>query len=269
MSKLFLRLSILILGLSAGFGSKAQKSDSTVTIIFAGEKNRGSYTSKKSVVVANNILKIAPTGIFVGQVPIIYERRISPNIGLQASVGFTNQNFIRTLFAKASQISSTGSTSGTSNLPWADKTTSSDFGEDIYNFERRKAETGTMFSIEPKFYFDDDALDGAYVGFSYNNYNYKFSSPGAIYSSTAYKYVVFTGPSKSEYEKITDFMIHYGHQNINGHFVLEYSSAIGLRKVTGEKYGYTVDNSQVYDGMIPYTKTLFNYEFCIRVGYAF
>ncbi|MFY7963426.1 MAG: hypothetical protein ACOVO1_00900 [Chitinophagaceae bacterium] len=267
MSKLFLKIG-MVLCLFVSLFAKAQKSDSTVTIIFAGEKNKGgSYTSKKKKVDANNIIKVAPTGIFVGQVPIIYERKLTPSIGLQASIGLTSQNYIRTAFAKASQMSS--SSSGYGTYPWSDVAPTSDYGEDIYSFERRKAEMGTMLSIEPKFYLDDDALDGSYIGFSYNSYKYKFTSPGAVYSSIAFNNVIYTGASKSEVEKITDYMIHYGHQNINGHFAIEYSTALGLRKVSGEKYGYTTYNSKLYDGMIPYTKTLFNYEFCIRVGYVF
>jgi len=268
MKKLFFKKSLLILATSIALISKAQKSDSTVTIIFAGEKNKGSYkASKKKDVDANNIIKVAPTGIFVGQIPLIYERKLTPSISIQVAAGLTNQNYIRTIFAKASQISSS-SNSNSGNLPWADKSSNPDYEKDIYDFERRKPEMGTMFSIQPKFYTDDDALDGSFIGFSYSNYNYKFSTPGAVYSTSAYNYLVFNGQMKNESEKITDFMIHYGHQNINGHFSLEYTSAIGLRKVSGEKYGATYDG-KLYDGMIPYSKTLFNYELAIRVGYVF
>jgi hypothetical protein len=68
MKKLFLKKSLLIVAMAMAITTKAQKSDSTVTIIFAGEKNKGSYkASKKKDVDANNIIKVAPTGIFVGQ----------------------------------------------------------------------------------------------------------------------------------------------------------------------------------------------------------
>ena len=272
MIKNFLRTALLLSFSVTTFISKAQKSDSTVTIIFAGDRSKTSKTTKRKAAPQNNIIKVAPTGIFVGQIPLIYERKLTSSISVQVSAGLTAQNYIRTLFAKASQIASDGSSSS-SNLPWADQAPgASDYAEDIYNFERRKAEMGTMFSIQPKFYLDDDALDGSYVGFSFSNYNYKFSTPGAKYSSSSSNYISFTGPLKNESEKITDFMIHYGHQGINGHFSIEYSSAIGLRKVSGEKYGATYDYSgtnKIYDGMIQYSKTLFNYEFAIRVGYVF
>ena len=241
--------------------TKAQKSDSTVTIIFAGEKNKGSYkASKKKDVDANNIIKVAPTGIFVGQIPLIYERKLTPSISIQVAAGLTNQNYIRTLFMKAHERSII--TDYPSNFP-----NSSDESENLYSFNIRKAETGTMFSIQPKFYTDDDALDGSYIGFSYSLYNYKFSMPAATYNTTSG--LRFNGNPQSESEKITDFMVHYGMQNINGHFSFEYSSAIGLRKVEGTKYVATSDGIKGYDGFSNYKQTLFNYELAIRVGYVF
>lgn len=65
-------------------------------------------------------------------------------------------------------------------------------------------------------------------------------------------------------------MLHYGVQSLSGHFSFEYSSAIGLRTVKGEKYSATTTSGgTLKDGFTPYTQTLFNYEFAIRVGYAF
>jgi hypothetical protein len=64
-------------------------------------------------------------------------------------------------------------------------------------------------------------------------------------------------------------MLHFGTQNINGHFSLEYSTAIGLRKVEGTKYVATSDGTKAYDGFSNYKQTLLNYELAIRVGYVF
>lgn len=263
MNKLFLKASILMLTLSCSFITNAQKSDSTVTIIFAGEKNKGgNYTSKKKKVDANNIIKIAPTGIFVGQIPLIYERKLTSSISIQVAAGLTNQNYVRSAFMKANDRSPI--TEYPDNFPMY----SSDESEKLYSFNTRKAEMGTMFSIQPKFYLNDDALDDSYIAFSYNLYNYKFSMPKGSYDAfTGFK---FNGPAQSESEKITDFMLHFGSQNINGHFSLEYSTAVGLRKVEGTKYVATRDGTGgSYDGFANYKQTLFNYELAIRVGYVF
>jgi hypothetical protein len=259
-----LRLTTMCLFISL-FSMAQKNNDSTVTIIFSGGDRKSSTHAKKKI-GQDNIIKLAPTGIFVGQIPIIYERKFTPNISIQLAVGLTNQNYVRTAFARANQIYKNNATI---EYPWAAKSSNSDYVDDIYIFDKRKAEMGTMFSIQPKFYTDDDALDGAYVGFSYNSYNYKFTMPGAVYSTNGANNMVFTGATQNEFEKITDFMLHYGRQNINGHFAIEYSTALGLRKISGEKYGATTDNGKVYDGMIPYSKTLFNYEVAIRVGYVF
>ncbi len=257
--KKLLKITILLL-ISTISNNLIAQNDSTVTIIFAGEKSK--YTPKaKKKTDQNNIIKIAPTGIFVGQIPLIYERKLTPNISVQTAIGLTNQNYVRTLFMKAQERSII--TDYPSNFPIY----SSDESENLYSFNTRKAETGTMFSIQPKFYTDDDALDGSYIGFSYSVYNYKFSTPAATYNATSG--LRFNGAQKNESEKITDFMLHYGVQNINGHFAFEYSSAIGLRKVEGTKYVATSDGTKAYDGFSNYKQTLFNYELAIRIGYVF
>lgn len=260
MTKLILKASLLLM-CSTLFNNVHAQNDSTVTIIFAGDKNKSSNKRKKKVTNQDNIIKVAPTGIFVGQIPLIYERKLTPNISVQVAGGLTNQNYVRTLFMKAHERSII--TDYPSNFPIY----SSDESENLYSFNTRKAETGTMFSIQPKFYTDDDALDGSYIGFSYSIYNYKFSMPAATYNTTTG--LRFNGAPQSESEKITDFMLHYGVQNINGHFSFEYSSAIGLRKVEGTKYVATSDGVKAYDGFSSYKQTLFNYELAIRVGYVF
>lgn len=80
--------------------------------------------------------------------------------------------------------------------------------------------------------------------------------------------IIYTN-DQNEKETITDFMLTYCRQAINGHFSIEYSTSIGLRKVTGSKYVAYDDGTKVYDGFATYKQTLFNYEVAVRVGYAF
>jgi hypothetical protein len=266
MTKLIFKASLLLTCLFVCYHSKAQQ-DSTVTIIFAGDKNKSSK-AKKKLISQNSIFKVAPTGVFVGQIPLIYERKLTPNISIQVGAGLTNQNYIRGLFVKAQE----NNIALTYPTTW-DENQSSDQADELYDFTKnRKVELGTMFSIQPKFYYDDDAMDGGYIGFSYNIYNYKFSSNGATYTpSGGLKFNDLT-QRQSETETITDFMLHYGKQVLNGHFAIEYSSAIGLRKVEGTKYvaqpNSTAPKGYV-DGPGTYKQTLFNYEMAIRVGYVF
>jgi hypothetical protein len=264
MTKIFLKGFLLFISLSTISIAKSQSSDSTVTIIFAGDRSKAKAKKKKDS-EQKNIIKVSPTGIFVGQIPIIYERKIADNVSIQASFGVTNQNYIRSAFIKA-QDNEIAMTYPWDNSAWSHY----DEAEGLYSFTTRKVELGTMFSIQPKFYIEDDALDGGFVGFSYNMYKYKFSTPAAVYNASSG--LKFTGASQSESESITDFMLHYGKQTISGHFSLEYSSAIGLRKVEGTKYVAASDAStakKFIDGFGTYKQTLFNYELAIRVGYVF
>lgn len=258
MTKTILKPAIMLALILTSAVSKSQKSDSTVTIIFAGDRSKAKTKKKDEL---KNVIKVAPTGVFVGQIPLIYERRLTPNISVQVGFGLTSQNYVRTAFIKANQKNIT------TEYPWIDSDPyESDYADELYKFDKRKSAIGTMFTIQPKFYLDDDAIDGHFIGFSYSNINYKFTYPKATLSGGN---LVFNGSPQSEKETITDFMLHYGSQSINGHFSFEYSSAIGLRTVKGEKYSATTTGTGLKDGFTPYSQTLFNYELAIRIGYAF
>lgn len=261
--KLLKKNYLFTLSLSTILMANAQKADSVTTIIFSGSVKNQKKPVKKYKVL-DNVIKVAPTGIFVGQFPLMYERRFTDNISVQVGAGLTNQNYIRTV-----AIETQDPALDSKNNPWYNQFSGSDEAPSIYTFKNnRKANMGTMFSIQPKIYIDDDALDGKYVGFSFSQSTYKFTIPAGIIVNND---LSFSGALQNEQEKVTDFMVHFGSQNLNGHFVLEYSTALGLRKVSGTKYGVSIDNNtnKIYDGFIPYTQTLFNYELAIRIGYAF
>ncbi len=261
--KLVTRILLLAIGLITLVGANAQKSDSTTTIIFSKVTSSTVHAAKKHK-VANNIIKVSPTGIAVGQFPINYERRITENLSIQIGAGLTDQNYIRMTFSEVNDKSQDNK-----DYPWSDVSRGYDKAPKIYEFENgRKAVMGTMFTIQPKIYIEDDALDGRYIGFSFTQSTYKFTIPKGVYAGGDVK---FTGAEQSESEKVNDFMLHFGNQSVNGHFVWEYSTAIGLRKVSGNKYGVSneTSNNKVYDGFIPYNQTLLNYELAIRVGYVF
>lgn len=260
MNKLFLRIVLLFFVLPLSFILKAQTIDSTVTIIFTGTPQQKKAKKEKEP-TWENIIKVAPTGMFVGSIPIIYERRLSESIGIQASLGVTSRNFMRGLFKYTSL----------DNYNWPTNTSYSysDVIDDIYTFNLRQSEIGTTFSIEPKFYFDAEALRGIYVGFSYNYYSYKFSTPKAVLN-TAKDRIEFISERKNESEKITDFMVHVGRQNIHKHLAFELALAAGLRKVEGTKYIASYKGAgSFYDGFGTYKQLIPHIELTIRLGYAF
>jgi len=260
----FKKFCVFIQGFIIFLGANAQKSDSVTTIIFSRPQS-SIYKTVKKVKQLKNIIKVAPTGVLVGQFPLIYERRFADNFSIQFAGGITSQNYIRTAIELARDMDNNNV-----EYPWSNVNNAYDVAPKIYNFSNgRKVANGSMFSIQPKLYLNDEALDGSYVGFSISNIDYKFTIPQARFFGSGIK---FSGPEQSEKERITDFMVHFGNQSVNNHFCFEYSFAMGIRKINGTKYVATTDgttNSTIYDGFINYNRTTFNTEFALRVGYVF
>lgn len=247
------------------FFSAAYSQGETKTIIFTGSSSqKDKYTKKKNS--EQNIIKISPTGVFVGQIPVIYERVLNDNISIQAAAGFTTKNYVRQLSNKRGNFENS---IDETQYPWYNQlgSYSSDYASPIYDFTYRKPATGTFFSIQPKYYYNDDAPDGAYFAFSYSSSTYNFNHPKAALNGS--NSIVFTGADQSEQEKIIDYMLHFGIQKMNKHFAIEYSTAIGLRSITGSKYAATTYNGKIYDGFLQYNKSTINYEMAIRIGYVF
>ena len=125
-----------------------------------------------------------------------------------------------------------------------------------------------MFSIQPRFYFDSEAPDGSFLGLSFDTYRYNYSIPGL--KGTADNYTQ-TGPDKSEYDNVTDFMVHFGTQSIYDKLTLEYTTSIGIRNVKGNRYAAATNGSsnKILDGTSTFTQSIFNFNFGIKAGYHF
>ena len=67
-------------------------------------------------------------------------------------------------------------------------------------------------------------------------------------------------------------MVHFGYQNVYDRLTLEWSTAIGIRNVTGTKYaaGYSDYTSRVLiEGTGTYKQNLLNFNIGLKVGYHF
>lgn len=261
MSKPFLSvfLCCFLLGhLNSVYGqTKKQAKDSSVVIIFSESKS--STTSKKHKGSAEtNIVKIAPLGFISGAFPLLYERRITDFMTVQVGGGLTNKNYIRAGIKEANEEVEY------SESPFEDSYY--DEAEALYHFKYRKPEMGYMYTVEPRIYFESEAPEGSYLGIAYNFAKYKFAIPALVASPEGYEH---KGAPVKENENITDLMIHFGWQNMYDRISLEYSTALGLRKVSGSKYIAYNNGTTFVDGLAKYTENRLNFGIGIKVGYHF
>jgi hypothetical protein len=258
MRKIILYALCVSLSLSALVSSaqtRRQAKDSSVTIIFS-ESARTPSSKKKSASGEDNIVKIAPLGFITGQFPLLYERRITDFLTVEIGGGITNRNYLRGAFVSAGEGDDA---SMFKEYPWSSSGSDYDVAEPLYSFDARKPAMGYLFRISPRIYFESEAPDGSFLGLQFNHATYNFTIP---------KYVsgAHTGAPQKEHETVTDFMVHFGHQWINDRITLESSSAIGLRKVKGEKY---VASDSGIDGMATYEKSGINFGIGLTVGFHF
>jgi hypothetical protein len=258
--KLFL-LIVFVLGTIFNTSAQSRKAakDSTTVIIF---NSPSGSSNKKNKTGEDNIIKIAPLGLISGTFPIFYERKLTDFLGLQVGFGITSKNYVRA--GLQTDFNDT-------KITYAPTTITDDVSEGIYGFEYRTVKTGTMFTIQPRFYFDSEGLDGSYLGLSFDNYTYNFEIPGVVKNtSSIYQDFSQTGSIKSENEKISDFMVHFGYQNIYDRLTLEWSTAIGIRNVTGTKYaaGFSSTGALI-EGTGTYKQNLLNFNIGLKVGYHF
>ena len=257
MKKLFLLiLSILTLQLSNITYAQSKKNlrDSTTVIIF-NQSSSGSKKHKKSG--EDNIIKIAPLGFVSGTFPILFERSITEYFSVQVGAGLTHKNYFRTATTQdADNIKY--------NYPTPYENSYDDVSEHIYKFNYRQVKMGYMLSLQPRLYFESDGLEGSFLGLSLDYYRYNFQIPGVVGDGlNSFKQ---TGSLKDENENIQDFMVHFGNQALNDKISIEWTTALGIRNVTGNKYFAT---QSAFEGVSKYKQTVFNFNLGFKVGYHF
>lgn len=240
--------------------AQSKRNDSSVVVIFNDSKPR----PKKKSFGDENIIKIAPLGIINGTFPIFYERKLTNFLSIQVGGGLTSKNLVRSLVLKDgnSSLKFTYPTLGGSNSYY-------DEVERLFEFDKRSAGIGYCFSVQPRFYLEDDAPDGSYLGISYEYYRYNFSIPGVSQGAT-FGELNYNGPTQNEYENISDYMVQFGRQNVYDRLTLDWATGIGIRNAKGIKYVATsAGPNPVESGFATFTQTAFNYQINLRLGYHF
>lgn len=243
--------------------SRKTAKDSSTVIIFNQYSTASTSLRNKHRSSENNVVKIAPLGFITGTFPLAYEKKLTDFMSVQVGGGLTYKNYVRGVFKREGE-----SDDIRMEYPWGNDSYS-DIAGSLHNYDFRKAKMGYMFNVQPRFYYNSDALDGYFIGLSYDYYRYNFESRGVIATSGGgYEH---QGGMKSEHENITDYMVHLGQQIVNERLTLEYSTGIGIRKVKGVKYAaaYNDYGGGLREGYATYTESILNLGISFKLGYHF
>ncbi len=257
--KICMRIILPILLICFVFTTSAQQ-----TVYFSKDT---SATNKKKYNRSSetNIIKIAPLSFLFGIVPVFYERRLSDLFSVQVGAGITIKNYLK----------ETVDNLEIGKIDDEDYTLNWNGGQgNLYQFasedQKPKYKTGSYFSIQPRVYFDGEAMDGYYMGISYDNTSYKYGSRSIVTGVPSSDPISFTNTYVNEYDKYSDIAVHFGGQTMYDRLSVEYSVGVAIRNKNSRRYVYGYDNNSNYvDGFADLKKSIPVGLFSFRVGYHF
>ena len=116
-----------------------------------------------------NVITLGLLSYFSGYTPVYYERKITDFMSIEAGLGVSYRSYL-TDFGML--VWNEGSNSDR-RVNYPDRHT--DIEDDYASYKYRKAANGTFFSIAPKFYPRDEALDGFYLSPAIQYIQYRFT----------------------------------------------------------------------------------------------
>ena len=234
------------------------------TVIF--RKDVKETPRKKRPADDQNIVKLAPLAFISGNIPVYFEREITPWFGMQVGVGITSKNYVRDIFSGAEL-----SKPEILETKWNDGSIDTYADESIGTENKnRKYKSGFFVAAEPRIFFESEGLEGTFIGLSYSRGKYNSTSKKVKAGASVNGDPVFTNSTVAEFENISDLMVTFGSQTIYDRITLEYSTGVGLRKINGEKYAYGRNFSGDFvDGISIIEKTKIAFNFSLKVGYHF
>ena len=262
---LALSLAFFFVSNSNAQDRNTSRDTSTTVIIFNGGSSSSSSIKKRDDL---NVIKISPLAFLSGKLPLNYERSITDLLSVQLGVGLTSKNYVGTAWLSALETSEASSGSNESV-----KVTHSplppgaiDESEALYGFETRIAKPGYLFTVQPRLYFDQEGVEGSFIGVAYEYYRYNYQVPTFTMGDDSYS---AQGSLIDEFEKISDLMVYFGWQNVYDRLTFEYSAGVGKRSAKGSKYEAGYQDENFYSGMNRYTRSVLNFQLSLKVGFHF
>jgi uncharacterized protein DUF3575 len=204
----------------------------------------------------NNVIKLGILNVPSGNIPLYYERKMLPWLGLQGGVGLTTRDFV-------ADVVNILFTNGQDNYNY------------YYQYTERKPLVGYYLSAQPKFYFNGDATDGFWLSpmLEFKRFNFKanmVAENAAATNEQSYLPNTFF----SEHRNDLDFTVNIGWQwLLDNKVAIEYSMGAGFRRfwehrlevegvATINSYNYSSfsNNTRDYNGWRP------EFNLCLNVG---
>lgn len=177
-----------------------------------------------------------------GYIPFYYERTLLPMLTIQVGAGFTFRSFPNDL---GMAIYDDGATSDYFRGGYR-----YDVSDKYSSYKYRKASIGQYFSIAPKVYFGESALNGAYIGpmLEYKRFRYKAQLADVTVDPGSYSHsddqVQRSTQTMNERMDCLDYTFNIGgHFQAAGHLAIGWNVGIGGRTLNAERLDIGVVDS--------------------------
>jgi len=241
-------LTIIIL-LSISFATQAQD----VKVITFGDSENTNSTYKR------HIIKTSPTAFIFGRIPIEFERELTDFMSIQIGFGFTFSSALTNWQQQVGEEFFDG-------FDYCNSTSwDNDICDDPYDRTIRTGKVGNIISISPRFWFDSDGIDGAYIAPILRYSTYK--SNVQLAEGVRNRIIRIDNEFQSESFKGLDYGVHYGYQSLEENITWSYFVGLGVRNETQNIEDLGILNGVVQSGTQEITGKRILVELGLRIGF--
>lgn len=201
-------------------------------------------------VYASMAVKLAPFNFLNGNFPIFFEKEAS-NFGLQIGLGPTFKRY----FDIYSELNHSDGLSVSEGLP----ANIESFIFPSFNIENTTASVGLYATLEGKYYYSEDGLDGSYFGVKGTYYKYNLDDNIELGSSST--------SDRSGFDKYRTLSFIWGSQIARDLAIYESFLGVGLNWMNRQRHVEGNFGGGFQEGDIIYNGTQLVFELGFRVGF--
>jgi hypothetical protein len=187
-----------------------------VEIIHFGEEEDARIKHRKEP--KHGILKTSPLSFLLGYTPLLYEKNLRNWLSLQVGGGVTYKPSVAADLHEFFNQLEDGQT-----CPGGDCNYHLDY-------TTRKAQTGFMLAFSPRFFLQNDGMEGSYMAPEIRFYEVRsIAEKVDPFDQSLFR----TNAFDQEVIRYTDFMAQFGYQTFYPRVALDFSLGLGVRSING------------------------------------
>jgi hypothetical protein len=228
---------VLCLLLFSGFGVNVQaQKDSTfrTTVVFI-DGSGPSNSPKSKIQYSRYAVKVCPTDFFQGMFGAYYQRELGEIFSVEAGLGLTRKNTLRSLWSEAGE----GAFYNHESTYWVGSDRYDEY-DDPFSTDARNYKFGYFASISPQFFYEEDGFEEGYIGFKLEYRSYKSEAWDVEEGSE----LIYNKSQKLD-EKDNELIaaVTWGKQVLNDKTVINWHVGLGYRNTMLRKrdVGYSYD----------------------------